>query len=103
MKRTIKGVISAALITVMMLCITACGGLSGTYYSEENGLTVELTFDNGKLTMSMLGMDFPGTYKVDGDKITMTMEVMGEEDSNTVDFRQEGDSIFIEGVEYKKK
>ena len=103
MRRSGKGIIAALLVTVMLFCITACGGLSGTYYAEESGITVELTFDNGNLTMSMGGMDVHGTYKVEGDKITMTMNVFGQDSSNTVDFKQEGNSIFIEGVEYKKK
>ncbi len=103
MKRIVKALISIALVTVMLFSVTACGGLSGSYITEKDGFSVELVFDNGDLTMKMDSLEIHGTYKVDGDKITMTMSMFGQDSSNTVDFRQEGNSIWIEGVEYKKK
>ena len=103
MKKIWKAFISIALVTVMMFSVTACGGLSGSYIAEKNGMSVEMVFDNGELTMKMDSLELHGTYSVDGDKITMTMSMFGQDSSNTVDFRQEGNSIWIEGVEYKKK
>ena len=82
MKKIVK-VLSAAVLVVMLgVTLVACGGVKGTYECEITvmGSTVTTTLelkDGDKCVMSAnaggISSEKEGTYKVDGDKITLTV------------------------------
>jgi len=96
MKRTIAITMAAMLLIVLLL--SACGGLSGTY-NDESGL-VSMTFKGNKVTMTAFGMTVgEGTYKVSGNKITV--KIAGEE--TTSSFKKDGKNLIIDGEKWIKK
>ena len=75
-----KKILSAILVCVMLLsCVlvlASCGKkLSGTY-TDETGL-YSVTFSGKNLEVSVFGMSQEGTYKINGD--TITIEYEGED------------------------
>ena len=105
MKTAIR-VSAVALVVVMLAMVLAsCGGLSGTYKSEEvfgAYTTYEFTGNNVKVTVhaGILGSESEeGTYKIDGDIITFTFD----DESKDFSFEKTEDGIKIAGVEYKKQ
>ncbi len=100
-----KKTVAVLLMVVMILSVaTGCSNkLDGTYKSvgeEEDAFTV--TFKDGTMKVNAGGLIFEGTYEVKGDKIIMEMEMMGQKSTEELSFKQEGDSIFIDGDELKK-
>ena len=91
MKKIVK-VLSAAVLVVMLgVTLVACGGVKGTYECEITvmGSTVTTTLelkDGDKCVMSAnaggISSEKEGTYKVDGDKITLT--ISGESVEGTI-------------------
>ena len=83
MKKIVKIVSAMALVAVLGVTMIACGGVQGTYVREEtmNGVKVTSTLElkgggeyvwtesDGSRTESRTG-----TYKVDGEKITLFNE-----------------------------
>ena len=106
MKRTVALVL--AVVTLVLL-ISSCGGgsgLSGTYTAKDEmfGLETSYTFSgSNKVKMSALGMNFDGTYKIDGDTIIIKTSVFGIESEESYSFEQSGKNIIIDGIEYVKK
>lgn len=113
-------VIAAVLCAAVLL--TACGGVKGTYVAtrEQDGVTLEATIelkggDKATLTSKVIGelpdemkdmadvlnLSYEATYKVDGEKITITATVM--EQTSTQEGTIKDGVITIAGIEYKKK
>ncbi len=101
--RTIR-VVAAILVCVSLLTVlAACGGkLSGTYETEPvfGAKSVYKFKSNGEVSWSISGaLETSGTYKIDGEKLIIT--VAGVEVPHT--FEKNGNTLKIDGVEYKKK
>ena len=114
MKKSIVKSIALTLVAVMMcLALVSCG-LSGTY--KNDGVfgvgATELTFSGSKVTITMGGVEAEGTYEIDDDKITITLDNAGDDalTSSDVlngfngekDFEKGDDYIKIGGVKYTK-
>lgn len=106
-----KKLMCGVLIVVMMLSLVACGNkLSGTYKTEEKlGSYMSYTFDGDKVTCKLVAAGITaatleGTYKIDGDKITLTWnsdEIDGAL-AGELDFTKTDDGIKIGVLELKK-
>ena len=85
------------LALTMVLCLAACGGskdaLSGTWSADlgDDGV-ITWTFDGkGKCTMENAYMKQKGTYTIDGDQLTVTLESWS--DPSTYTFSVDGSSL----------
>lgn len=73
--------LSALLIIILCITmLTACGGskLDGTYHSQGL-ISQSFTFDGDQVTMSAFGINASGTYRIDGDQIIITYNLLGQE------------------------
>ena len=96
MKKWIK--MSALLLAlVMILGLTACGGskdvLSGTWSAElgEDGVITWTFNGKGKCTMENAYMKQDGTYSIEDDQLTVTLESWSE--PSTYTFSLDGNSL----------
>lgn len=95
-----------AILLAVILCVTmltACGGskLSGTYHSQGL-ISQSFTFDGDQVTMSAFGINASGTYRIDGDQIIITYNLLGQEYTWEQSFSQSGNVINIGGTEFEK-
>ncbi len=99
-----KKTVAVLLMVVMILSVaTGCSNkLEGTYQSVDEDDAFTVTFKDGEMKIEASGLIFEGTYEVKGDKIIMEMEMMGQKSTEELSFKQEGDTIFIDGDELKK-
>jgi len=104
MKRIIALILIISTLAILILSIASCGGggsLRGTYVSDDfYGLDISYQFNGNAVTITTFAGSIPGTYKIDGDtlKITMAGEI------HTSSFEKVSDEvIIIDGIEYKKK
>lgn len=78
-----KKFVSLLLVTVMLLTLAACGSkdaLAGTWTGDlgADG-TITWTFDgNGKVKFQNVASKQGGTYTIDGDQVTITLELWDE-------------------------
>lgn len=93
-----------------MLAASSCGGsgdgneLIGTYNSVDLKFKESVTFKSGgRITLTAFKSDMNGTYTIENGNITYTVDVFGTENTETHKFSHDGDSIFIDDVEYKKE
>ena len=106
MKKLTKVLALAIVVAMACLALASCGGLSGTY--ENNGFfgagATELTFKGNKITVEMGGVEAEGTYKIDGDKITIEIEDENEDEATWGDLFQilNGEHDFEKGDDYIK-
>ena len=111
MKRKIALVL--ALCFVVSLLASCGSSLSGTYTAESFGSKLTYTFSGNdvKLSVSVFGMQavtVNGTYKIDGNSITLTFggeEAEAKQYSGTFDFAkgEDGKTITIGLVTYEKQ
>lgn len=101
----ILGVVGAVVVIAVIavvLAITLGGGggsgVAGKYYNIEDGELLELKAD-GTFTIGELGME--GTYRVDGNKVYLTISYLGYEVDTVGTI--EGKRLTIEGDVYEKK
>lgn len=109
---------TAVVTVVLILCICtvsllSCdnvgnGGstLSGTYASSEVGDSYTFTEDGAVVYKSVLGEEYNGTYKIEGDTITFDFGNIGALSTiynQTRDFARKGSNIEIDSLTYKKK
>ncbi|MBQ9079978.1 MAG: hypothetical protein IJY27_02790 [Clostridia bacterium] len=105
MNKNIIRVAALAMVVIMLAAtLASCGGLSGTY----KGTGVEYTFKGNKVSIQVnvfgadIGDPIEGTYKISGDKITITLD-KDSEYAGTFDFEKDGDVIKIGAFKYEKK
>ena len=96
----------AVMTIVVVLAGCSGGGLSGSYKSDAGMASTTYTFSGtDKVTISagggMLNMD--GTYKINGDTMSLTVTVLGQESTQSVSFKKDGKNIVIDGVTYVKQ
>ena len=80
--------------------------LEGSFKSVDSKLeqTYEFTAD-GKFVLStkiFVTVNSEGTYKIVGDKITLTTKVSDKEQTSTYDFSETDTGIIIDGKEYTR-
>lgn len=97
MKRTLALLLVVVSLTVMLV---SCGGnsIEGTWTATEEGVTMTMTFeDDGTGSMSTLGMTYDITWSTDGDKLTVSMSVMGmtQEVFTDAEYAVDGDELTI--------
>ena len=99
MKRALALLLIAS--TLIVILASCGGGLSGTYVYKEGDIELAaFKFDGDKVTAYALGIEMgKGTYKIDGDKIKMTIE----DEEESFSYKKDGNKITIDGIEYTKK
>ena len=91
-----KKFVALLLIVVTLLTLSACGSkdaLAGTWSAElgADG-TITWTFNgSGKCTMENAYMKQDGTYTIEGDQLTVTLEAWS--DPSTYTFSVDGNSL----------
>ena len=113
MKKFIKIIALALVITTFASILSSCGGLSGVYTAEVFGTGAELEFKGNKVyyTLKVIGVSadpIEGNYSINGDKITFTFDADGIENekiksavealSAELTFENVDDYIKINGV-----
>lgn len=91
-----KKFVALVLIAAVLLGLVACGSkdaLAGTWSAEfEYDGTITWTFDGkGKCTMENAYMKQDGTYTIEGDQLTVTLEAWS--DPSTYTFSVNGNSL----------
>ena len=108
---TLAAVIGVPVLVVaiiIVLVVTLGGGsgakLSGTYVSvDDENMSVTFSGSN-KITITSYGFSVTGTYKIQGDQISITINMFGVESPyESGSFRQSGRSIWIDGEEFVKR
>ena len=68
------------IVVAAGLAVSACGdeGVSGTYKAKGTGILEKLEFTSDKVDVTGLGETKQGTYMVDGDKVTVTIDGEGQ-------------------------
>lgn len=111
-----KKIVSLLMIVcILSVCLISCGSKSddallGTWNftaptedSDVSALDMSFTFEkDGKASITVSGISVPATYKIDGDKLSVTPDV---ESSETVDnakleakYSIDGDTLKLEDV-----
>ena len=97
---------------VMLFAFAACGGeggkksnkLRGTYKEVGTFATGSITFSSDtNMTLTVLGAKIQGTYELKGDKLTLHYSLLGVKTDPTYIFSKEGNSIYLNGTEYRKE
>lgn len=113
-----KKIISALLAAIsLFILLASCSGggsaLSGTYQCDErrpdiDGRFYKITFEGDKCTVYESSFSYDNLdWALNGDKLSVTGDVkfiMGNVHFDyEYTFAKEGDSIFLDGVEFKKQ
>lgn len=99
----IKKLCAAILIIVMSISLVSCGNkLNGTYRSQ-GFISQTFTFKGDNVTMSAFGINTTGTYKIDGNEITIVYTLFGSEYEWTQSFSKSGNTINIGGTDFIKQ
>lgn len=93
-----KNVVLVLLTLVLTLSLIGCSkgknGLVGTWFGEEDDLTVEYTFNSdGTGNVKLMEMSLDTSYKTDGDKLILTMSLLGTEQSQEYTYEVSGDTL----------
>lgn len=113
--KTAKRLVSLLAALVMVMSLVACGGEKGLVGTWEASADIDgqevsagYTFEsNGDCSMNALGLTLDGTYKTDGDKLIITISMMGMEQSQEYTYKVDGNTLFLtmdgEKAEFKRK
>lgn len=105
MKKRIKRILSMSFLVIIVMCVlTACStNLSGTYTNDDGFVKQSFTFkEDNKVDVSAFGIEVEGEYLIKNDTITITYSLLNLSYDWEKSFRKDGDSIFIDGVEFTK-
>ena len=99
-----SGLCIALIVLAAALLLTSCGGdrLSGTY-SSEGFVAQTFTFSGDSVTMSAFGINANGTYKIEGDTITISYTLFGSDYVWSQPFSKSGNAITISGTRFVKQ
>ena len=91
-----KKYVALFLVVVTLLTLTACGSkdaLAGTWSADlgDDGVITWTFNGKGKCTMENAYMKQDGTYTIDGDQLTVTLEAWSE--PSTYTFSVDGSSL----------
>lgn len=101
--------ILAMIMALTLLC--SCGkSVVGKWEASQDGVTATYEFKkDGSCSLSAMGMTFSGTYKADGNKLDITVSVMGESDTQTLYYEINGNTLKMadeedmsDAIEFKK-
>lgn len=102
-RKTAKKLAAILLVCVMAFSLVACSStLDGTYSCKDSLIEQSLTFDEDEVTGTIMGININGTYVIEDDQIIITYSVGPLSYNSEYKFEKDGDSIFIDGTEYKK-
>ncbi len=112
MKKFTK-VLALVVVATMLCVVLASCGLSGKYEGKVLGIfDVDLTFKGSKITIECGGVEATGTYKIDGDKITIELDNADDKSISAADaliwfngeknYEKDGDTIKIGNVKFTK-
>lgn len=95
-----------AMFLLLSGCKTVTANASGTIagkWKDSYGLT-EYRFDTGgKVEIKALNLgSFNGTYKIDGDKITIEYRVVLKDVKDTYTFKLDGDTMYLDNNEFTR-
>ena len=101
MKKLTK-VLALAVVVAMACALLASCGLSGKY--EGSLHTLEFKGSNVTIKGNVLKITAEGTYKIDGDKITITLDNVGDDAFSASDALAifNGEHDFEKGDDYIK-
>ncbi|NLJ30960.1 MAG: hypothetical protein GX424_05065 [Clostridiales bacterium] len=109
MKTRVWGVLFTA---VLLLSLAGCAAvpadagkndITGTW-KDSCGLTEYRFEPDGKMKIEALNLgSFQGTYKTDGDTITIQYRVLTENVKDTYRFRLDGNSMYLDENRYTRK
>lgn len=104
MSKMWKRVIAVVLVLVVMCTVTACTTtLKGTYVKLNSIEQITFKEDN-KVEVSALGLiGVEGEYLIEGGKITITYRLGPISYDMVKSFKKDGNSIYIDGVEFIKE
>lgn len=105
MKKKMKSMLSILCLSITIMCmLTACSTkLSGTYTNEDGLVKQSFTFkEDNKVEVSAFGIEVEGEYLIKNDTITITYSLLNLSYDWEKSFRKDGNSIFIDGVEFTK-
>lgn len=108
MKKAVRLIALALVAVTALVLLSSCATkLSGTYQCDDTKiLDVSLTFDGDKVTakgkLGIIATEVEGTYKIEGDKITITFENDAFKIGGEKSFEKDGDTVKIGGVSYTK-
>jgi hypothetical protein len=78
-------------------------GLLGTW-KDASGLTEYQFESGGKLKLKALNVgSFRGTYRMNGDHITIHYRVLGKDVDDTYTFRLEGNTLYLDNNEFTRR
>ena len=91
-----RSFIGFGLLSMMLCTLAACGSkdaLAGTWSADlgDDGVITWTFNGKGKCTMENAYMKQNGTYTIDGDQLTVTLEAWGE--PSTYTFSVDGSSL----------
>jgi len=93
----------AAVLLFVFVFNGGSDGLNGTYVSvDDSSVSVSFSGSN-KMSMNAYGMEFSGTYKINGDTLTFTMDILGFTQDQDMSYRKDGNTIYLDGDELRKK
>ena len=106
-----KNAILVLLTLVLALSLMGCKGKSdivGTWEGEEEGVAVEYTFNSdGSGSVKLMGMRLDISYKTEGDKLLLTISLLGMEQTEEYSYNVKGDTLKLDldgaTVELKRK
>ncbi|MBQ9746394.1 MAG: hypothetical protein IJW21_06185 [Clostridia bacterium] len=111
MKKLTK-VLALTVVLAMACLVLASCGLSGKYESKGILSTTTLEFKGDKVTITIGSLEAEGTYKIDGDEITITLDNADDGAlswgdalngfNGTHAYEKDGDTIKIGGTKYTK-
>ena len=104
-KKVFTSVVAVLLVFVMVCYLTACTTtLKGTYTASEGLVEQSFTFlEDNRVKVSAFGIEIEGEYLIEDGEITITYGLLGLHYDWVKSFDKEGNSIFIDGVEFVKE
>lgn len=114
MKNHLLRITSILLLVMLVFALTSCGGkLNGTYVIVDKdsapwSFTVtKLVFKGNNVTVTDLGVQAQCTYSIEGNTLVInsTTTMLGSmvEVDYDYSFRRDGNSIFLDDIEFVKK
>jgi hypothetical protein len=107
--KALKKLLAAILAVAMIATLAACGGnltkpVNGTYKSDEGFLSQTWTFSGSNSITLSLGISATGTYKISGNKLSVTTEIFGVESTSGYTITEiTNKSFFIDGTKFIKQ
>lgn len=104
--KNFKKIVAVLLVVCLMVgALTACTRtLKGTYVIKDGLVKQSFTFkEDNKVEVSAFDIHVEGDYLIEDGKITITYSLLGFSYDFVKSFAKDGNSIFIDGVEFVKE